>query len=920
MIVKIVLRGNSKDMADYALKKGKWEENDNESSRIMAITNCGFCGTDVELVYKAFDAMDKTASRAKHGMPTDHLVHFTMRCADGESEKLTEEIRMDMFNIFLKMHNLEEHQNVLWEDTKKLTETKKLDDHWHGCVCRVHPETLIVNDMAFFKRKNCAVSRIIERKYGLQVVIDPFVEMGLEERGNVPDWAWKREHQKNPNIIAEELCILWEGSRNGGEFVIALEEEGYLLTKGDIVGKDGRPVFVVIDNEGNMHSLGKCLNPLGLTADQRSEFMKDIDVNGLYSVADGKTLQKAAAYNLAVSEGREIYNEKIFTAQVVDVYNHAENGEQVKAGLEALGYVLAKGDKDGVFLAVDKDGHFVSITRKVEDKKAQVIEKFSDLDRATLPDMEKAKAFAQELNGIDITVEENQHKKNRDFISEAKRTAKNMPELIKALEKGGLTVTAIRDNDLMYMQKQRQFGRYVPECFDRDIVAITENDHVYRVTGDEKKEKAWMAGESLQALTNEQRQSAETSYQAWIKGKDKTKNTFSFEEYVSFVQDKYKNNHENLDFKDFENSGLKSFADEMKQRRQQRLDDMSDATLSETAKELRGIVKDAEGKKLVSELADNGFFVAKKDNQFVAASRWGSTISLNETNLGIISEEIKERLKDADAISQSEASEKARQYQNNVGLLRAAVKGLEREQTHEQLKAISQKTECKPLNYGEALADRGFFLFEKDGKPLVMDQNGSVVRYDAKNIGVTQNKADSILQEKPLDSFAEAKKKSELHAQKERKAEEKQQAKQEVIKPFSKTSQAERTVKSSILVVSKASNIAVGLMSVVDSLLDVVMPTPKVTYQDYLGGGKMRQEFFSVKAKLAARDQALENMQEDRAKGRHLAREDISSLTREDLENLKSKGDAYLIGLIEERERENKKAMERRREGRERER
>ncbi|WP_130471934.1 relaxase/mobilization nuclease domain-containing protein [Candidatus Magnetaquicoccus inordinatus] len=92
-----------------------------------------------------------------------------------------------------------------------------------------------------------------------------------------------------------------------------------------------------------------------------------------------------------------------------------------------------------------------------------------------------------------------------------------------------------------------------------------------------------------------------------------------------------------------------------------------------------------------------------------------------------------------------------------------------------------------------------------------------------------------------------------------------------------------------------------SLMKAVDGLLDFFMgtPAPKVTAYDRLTDPKLRRQEMRAQE---CRDQAIDNMRDAIAEGRNLNADDLQQLSREDLLNLRARGDAYLYGVIEERE------------------
>ena len=99
-----------------------------------------------------------------------------------------------------------------------------------------------------------------------------------------------------------------------------------------------------------------------------------------------------------------------------------------------------------------------------------------------------------------------------------------------------------------------------------------------------------------------------------------------------------------------------------------------------------------------------------------------------------------------------------------------------------------------------------------------------------------------------------------------------------------------------------AGSAAESLMSAVDKLLDAFLgspPKPKFTMRDYAENPRLLEE---RKAAVERRGAALGRMGEDIKAEKNITPDDLRLLSREDLENIKAKGDAHLMHLIRERE------------------
>lgn len=100
------------------------------------------------------------------------------------------------------------------------------------------------------------------------------------ERDRFKDWETFRAQDSGitPAEMKAEITALWQQSDGGRAFQAAIEEKGYLLAKGD------RRDFVLIDPEGDVHSLARRING-AKAADIRAK-MGDLDRDSLMSATE----------------------------------------------------------------------------------------------------------------------------------------------------------------------------------------------------------------------------------------------------------------------------------------------------------------------------------------------------------------------------------------------------------------------------------------------------------------------------------------------------------------------------------------------------------------------------------------------------------------------------------------------------------
>jgi hypothetical protein len=82
---------------------------------------------------------------------------------------------------------------------------------------------------------------------------------------------------------------------------------------------------------------------------------------------------------------------KDIARELQTIKQRSDNGQSFKAGIEAAGYILARGDKRD-FVIVDQRGDDHSLARRLHIKTAELREFMKDVDPATLPSVDQARS------------------------------------------------------------------------------------------------------------------------------------------------------------------------------------------------------------------------------------------------------------------------------------------------------------------------------------------------------------------------------------------------------------------------------------------------------------------------------------------------------------------------------------------------
>lgn len=200
------------------------------------------------------------------------------------------------------------------------TDEKTGHEHMHVAWSRIDEATLQAKPLPFFKLRLKEVSRELEKELDLTRVSSerPRVELapsrGEEEQS--------RRLDTDLHGIRGAIRDAYERSDNGQAFAAALTDQGLTLCQGE------RRDFIVLDQEGGIHALGKRL--LGDSAAQVRQHMADLDRAALPTVAEGRDhlAREAPAITLPVIDQerqaiRESFAERAAEREAMQPANEA---------------------------------------------------------------------------------------------------------------------------------------------------------------------------------------------------------------------------------------------------------------------------------------------------------------------------------------------------------------------------------------------------------------------------------------------------------------------------------------------------------------------------------------------------------------------------------------------------------------------
>jgi hypothetical protein len=241
----------------------------------------GFAPNDIREAFRSVDAMAVGTQCEKP------LFHAQVRCPDGEH--LSREQWQHVANRIESKLGLAGQARAITFHINEQTG----DAHMHVGWSRIDEETMTAKNLAFFKLRLKEVSRELETELGLTPVINHRERLDMAPTRDEDEQA--RRLGVDIHTVRGNIRECWERSDNGHSFAAALAEQGLTLAKGE------RRDFIVIDQEGGIHALGKRI--LGSTAGEVRARCADLDRESLPNVEQAReqstVMRDARAASLA---------------------------------------------------------------------------------------------------------------------------------------------------------------------------------------------------------------------------------------------------------------------------------------------------------------------------------------------------------------------------------------------------------------------------------------------------------------------------------------------------------------------------------------------------------------------------------------------------------------------------------------------
>lgn len=232
-------------------------------------------GTALNLKHALEEMRDLALNTATEG---NFLYHVSFN--PKANEKLTPGQWLRAIDLVEERLGFTGHQRIVYEHIKEGRQ------HFHVLWNRADPVTFKIRDIGGdrYTLRRCANE--LEKELGLTPTK---AVRSYDDPRPFQEWEQVRAGRSkiDPRQMTAELTRLWHSTDCGKAFIAALEDKGYAIAKGD------RRDYVVLDAEGDVHSLARRLQGVRV-ADVRARF-QDVDRDGIPSIAEARASQRERA-------------------------------------------------------------------------------------------------------------------------------------------------------------------------------------------------------------------------------------------------------------------------------------------------------------------------------------------------------------------------------------------------------------------------------------------------------------------------------------------------------------------------------------------------------------------------------------------------------------------------------------------------
>ena len=268
MVIKGGARGGAGGLAAHLL-------NMETNERAQMIEARGVVADDLEGALREMEAV-ASGSRSKR-----HFYHASINT--DPTERLTPEQQAVAIN------RLEDKLGLTGQPRAVVEHEKEGRAHVHIVWSRIDLDRMRAISDSHNYRKHEEVARSLEQEFGHKRVQGAHIGRDGQERPErTPSHAEMQQADRTgltPKEAKAQITGLWQQTDSGKAFAAALEQEGWLLARGD------KRDFVVVDPHGEAHSLARRIE--GAKAKDVRERMADMDAASVLTVDQARDQQHA---------------------------------------------------------------------------------------------------------------------------------------------------------------------------------------------------------------------------------------------------------------------------------------------------------------------------------------------------------------------------------------------------------------------------------------------------------------------------------------------------------------------------------------------------------------------------------------------------------------------------------------------------
>lgn len=276
-------RGGAKNLALHLMK------DENETVQVFDVR--GFISRDV------MGALTESYALSRATKCRQHM--YSLSLNPPKDKDVSDKHFMEAVELAEQRLGLSEQPRVIVFH-EKYGSDGKLRKHAHAVWSRINTARMKAVQLSYTKRKLQDVSRELYIRHGWRMP-HGFINPHYRDPKNfsIAEWQQAKRQGKDPKVLKAMFQERWASSDSLAGFSHALEEQGFILAKGDRRG------FVAVDYKGEVYSISRWV---GVKAKQVREKLGEQDKLPSVEQAHAKAASMTAS---RLKELRDIQNQKV---------------------------------------------------------------------------------------------------------------------------------------------------------------------------------------------------------------------------------------------------------------------------------------------------------------------------------------------------------------------------------------------------------------------------------------------------------------------------------------------------------------------------------------------------------------------------------------------------------------------------------